>query len=230
MKRASDRLLVGYLEGIGWRVFQKYPIAIHHLTRGRTGVYALYKGERLSYVGLASNLMWRLKAHLRDRHAGRWDRFSVYVTHGDRHLREIESILLRIAKPTGNKVKGGLKGCPNLYRQLRREMTESDADNRAALLGGHAAQQRRRRKAKRGRGSLGLAGLVDRRLPLKASYKNRMFRASLRRDGYISYRGTLFESPTAAAKKASGRGMNGWSFWRYKRSAGDWPRLRDLKR
>jgi type I restriction-modification system DNA methylase subunit len=35
----------------------------------RHGVYALYRGNRLYYVGLASNLRSRLNTHLRDRHA-----------------------------------------------------------------------------------------------------------------------------------------------------------------
>ena len=230
MPKKSPRLLIGYLEGISWRVFDKYPDAIDRLTRGKTGIYALYKGERLWYVGLASNMKWRLKAHISDRHAGRWDRFSVYLTQGDRHMKEIESILLRTTKPAGNKVKGGLKGSPNFYRNLKREMTESDTDRRATLLGGHAARQRFRHKVRGTTGTLVLAGLVGKRLPLKGNYKGRQFRASLRQDGYISYRGKLFANPSAAARKACGRGMQGWSFWHYKRAGGDWPKLRDLKR
>lgn len=229
MVTKSPRLLAGYLEGISWRVFQNYPDSIDRLTRGETGIYALYRGERLWYVGLASNLKSRLRTHIDDRHKGRWDRFNVYLTHGDRHMKELESILLRTIKPAGNRVKGGLKGSLNLYRQLRREMTESDANRRAAFLGGHAARQRVRRKA-RGKGTLSLAGVVGKKLPLKGAYKGRQFRASLRQDGYISFRGKRYASPSAAAKKACGREMGGWSFWRYKRAAGDWPKLRDLKR
>ena len=41
------------------------------MIKRRAGVYALYrKQEKLYYVGLASNLMGRSKAHLRDRHTG----------------------------------------------------------------------------------------------------------------------------------------------------------------
>jgi hypothetical protein len=58
--------------------------------RGRNGVCAYRKGK-LYYSGLASDLRGRLRWHLRDRHAQRWDTFSVYLTIGDKHLRELES-------------------------------------------------------------------------------------------------------------------------------------------
>jgi len=228
-KNAEQKLLIGYLERVSGLVFERYPESIRRLTRGRSGVYALYKGDRLYYVGLASNLMPRLKTHLKDRHARLWDRFSVYVTRSDDHIKELESIFLRIAKPPGNRVKGGLKGAASLSRQLKAMMTESDADSRARLLGGNAVRQRRRRKTQHVKGTLVLAGLVERRLPLKAVYKGETYRATLRRDGYISFRGKLFESPSAAAKVICRRPVNGWGFWHFKRSAHNWPRLRELK-
>jgi hypothetical protein len=69
--------------------------------------YALYKGERLYYVGLASDLRWRLHQHLNDHHGQSWDRFSVYFTIGEKHLKELETLILHITgKSPGNKVKG----------------------------------------------------------------------------------------------------------------------------
>ena len=35
---------------------------------------------KLNYVGLACDLRWRLNAHLKDRLAPHWDRFSLYLT------------------------------------------------------------------------------------------------------------------------------------------------------
>jgi hypothetical protein len=40
--------------------------------------------------------MGRLKGHLRDCHKGLWDRFSVYLTSDAEHIKELESLLLRI--------------------------------------------------------------------------------------------------------------------------------------
>lgn len=57
-----------------------------------------------------------------------------------------------------------------------------------------------------------LARLVERPMPLKARYKGKEFRASLRRDGHIQFKRTPFESRSAAARAAVGRGMRGWLF------------------
>lgn len=229
MAKRNDDLLLGFLERISWRVLDAYPEIISELIRRRAGVYALYKQDRLYYVGLASNLMGRIKHHLRDRHAGLWDRFSVYITQRDEHVKQLESLLLRIAKPTDNRVKGGFGGPANLYRRLRRAMSATDADRRATILGGHAARQRRRVKTADATGTLVLVGLVERGLPLKGQYKGKTYRATLRKDGYISFKGRLYDSPSAAAKRVIKHAANGWVFWHYKEAAKNWPPLSNLR-
>ena len=72
---------------------------------GRHGIYALYKGRRLYYVGLASDLRSRLKAHLRDKHKSSWNRFSVYLVVESKHVKELESLFLRILMSKGNSQK-----------------------------------------------------------------------------------------------------------------------------
>src|SRR6266571_6184555 len=84
-------------------LFEEHKDVLREFLKGRHGVYALYKGVRLYYVGLASSMRSRLRHHLKDRHAGRWGHFSVYVTSTDDHLRELEALALRIASPKGNK-------------------------------------------------------------------------------------------------------------------------------
>lgn len=230
MAKKKDRLLLGFLESISWRVLEEYPQVVADLIRSKAGVYALYKNNRLYYVGLASNLMGRIKHHLKDRHKGLWDRFSVYVTQRNEHVKQLESLLLRIATPAGNRVKGNFGGSANLYRTLNREMTAHDADKRASLLGGHAARQRRRRKTADSKGTLVLAGIVERRLPLMGRYKGKVYRATLRKDGYISFKGRLYDSPSAAAKRVIKHAANGWAFWHYKEGAKNWPPLSELRR
>src|SRR5512145_2346885 len=122
MAKKTDQLLLGFLERISWRVLEDYPEIVADLIRRRAGVYALYRQDRLYYVGLASNLMGRIKHHLRDRHSGHWDRFSVYITQHDDHVKQLESLLLRIALPSGNRVRGDFGGPANLYRRLNRAM------------------------------------------------------------------------------------------------------------
>jgi len=84
-------LVSQYLEGISSRALEQYAPVISEFVAHRHGVYALYKGRRLYYVGLASNLRNRLRHHLQDKHRGAWDTFSVYLTVGGNHLRELEA-------------------------------------------------------------------------------------------------------------------------------------------
>lgn len=77
---ASNRqLVVGQLEEVSWKVLADYRESVADLIRRQAGVYALFRRDKLYYAGLASNLMSRLNGHLRDRHHGKWDRFSVYL-------------------------------------------------------------------------------------------------------------------------------------------------------
>src|SRR3954463_5997996 len=108
------QLVCQQLENISSRVLEDYQDIIKQYIRGRNGVYALYNGDKLYYVGLATNLRGRLKQHLRDRHGKLWDRFSVYLTIGDHHIKEMESLLLRITRPVGNKQIGKFVRCENL--------------------------------------------------------------------------------------------------------------------
>lgn len=55
---------------------------------------------------------------MKDRHYGSWDRFSVYLTLRDEHIRELESLLLRIVKPQGNKQGGKFVKSQNLHPVL----------------------------------------------------------------------------------------------------------------
>lgn len=64
---------------------------------------------------------------------------------------------------------------------------------------------------------------------LQADYKGERYRATLRKDGHISYGGELYASPSAAAKAVLGRGANGWLFWQYKKGA-QWVPLSDLRK
>src|ERR1700687_595857 len=104
--RQRTHFVYEHLENISREALEKYQSVIRRYVRRRQGVYALYRRGKLYYVGLASNLRSRLKNHLRDRHGKSWDRFSVYLTVSDAHLRELEALILRIVPTKGNKQKG----------------------------------------------------------------------------------------------------------------------------
>lgn len=92
-------LVCQHLEGVARNALSEHQKLIKRLVRRRNGVYALYRKDKLYYVGLAKSLSSRLKQHLRDRHSGSWDRFSAYLTLGNQHLKELESLILRISQP-----------------------------------------------------------------------------------------------------------------------------------
>lgn len=225
----GKRLVTEHLENVSWEVLKDYPDIIKEIIKRRAGVYALYKGDSLYYVGLASNLMARLKSHLKDRHRGAWNRFSVYLTLRDEHIRELESLLLRIVNPDGNKIRGQFVKSKNLYPTLNRSITEFDADHRAELLGGWVEKRRQRHKARNAKGKGALKGLVAKRLILKGWDGDWEYRASLRKDGTIQYGGEIFDTPNAAARAALGKPRGGWNFWHYKDKNGEWLKLRALK-
>lgn len=73
-------------------------------------------------------------------------------------------------------------------------------------------------------------GRLHRRM-LKATFKGKLVRARVRRDGSIRFRGKTYRSPSNTAAKACGRRTcNGWTFWSYERAPGDWVRLSELPR
>jgi hypothetical protein len=128
------QLVCQHLGNISRDALEKYLHTVRRYVLGRQGVYALYRRGKLYYVGLGRDLRWRLNAHLKDRLAPHWDRFSVYLTIGDKHLKGLESLLLRAVKPKprGSAQTGKFASSENLVCQFKREIK---ADQRAELDG-----------------------------------------------------------------------------------------------
>ena len=131
--RKRRALVIEHLEGISRAAIKRYPDIITEFVRRKSGVYALYKGNTLYYVGLAKNLRSRLHGHLRDRHADAWNFFNVYLTEGDEHLKELESLVLRIASPSGNRVAGKLMDSKDLRSVFRHRIVEAQKRELADL-------------------------------------------------------------------------------------------------
>jgi hypothetical protein len=172
----------------------------------------------------------RLNHHLRDKHKGRWDRFSVYLTIGATHIKELESLVLRIVQPKGNSQRGNIGRAQNLKRKLARDITAhyrrelDDVLNRKRSVKGDI-------KSIRDSGAVrSFVGLSGKRLKLRGQYKRKWYHARLLLNGKISFGGKQCRTPSEAAKAAIGKPKHGWWFWRYERAPGDWVRLRELKR
>ena len=268
-------LVTQHLENVSGDLLTSWQALIARHTKRRQGIYALYRKRKLYYVGLASNLAGRLNSHRRDRHKGLWDRFSVYLTIGDEHMRELEALLLRIIQPSGNKVKGKFAQSENLlpilrqeyrtetrrmelllriiqptgnkvkgkfaqsenllpvlrreYRTETRRMGAGSSEAGLKLKPAKAGKKSTRKSKATGRRPM-LAPYVDSAFNLKARVKGTTYRARVRQDGTIGFRGKVYNSPSLAGKAAVGHGTNGWVFWKYERSPGDWVLLDQLRK
>jgi hypothetical protein len=99
----------------------------------RQGLYALYKknGE-LYYVGRASNLLQRPSTHRSDLHGEKWDKLAIYIIDEKLTLHEVESLLIAVSKPEGNKNRGRLKG--DLKKALKDSLETAASEEISASL------------------------------------------------------------------------------------------------
>lgn len=230
-RRKRGQLVSQHMENVSRKALEAYQDVIRSYVRRRQGVYALYRKNKLYYVGLASNLRSRLHHHLRDHHGQSWDRFSVYLTIGDSHLRELESLVLRIVRPKGNKQRGKFAKSVDIRRQFKRDIRVRHRMELEMLLGRFPTRTVAARVARKARGPVPtLAKYATRPNVLRAFFKGKVMKARVRRDGTIRFNGEVFQSPSLAGAAAIGRACNGWTFWRYQRAPGDWVRLDSLRR
>lgn len=232
--------VIGHLERVASTAIARYRDQLTDLLDGQHGIYALYKNDRLYYVGLATDLRRRIDQHDRDRHKGKWNRFSLYRVRKLDHIREIESLVLRIASPRGNRTGGRLGNAIDLRKQLRKSMEmrarleieslvplrrqakESNLPRKRALR----AWRTRREKGNNLR-RLNVRFLAGK--TLHSQYKGKSHRAKVSREGGVYVNGSPFSSLSAAGASITGRATNGWRFWRI-REKGKLTRLSEIKK
>ncbi len=230
MQAHRGQLVSQHLENISRTALEKYQHLLKEYVKGRHGVYALYSKDRLYYVGLASNLRNRLKAHLTDRHAQTWDSFSVYLTINDSHLHELETLVLKIAAPKGNKVSGNFSKAENLKPIFKKAVTSAQQKELIRLgLTKTKKVSKPKEKEQKGRKAV-LALYVKNRFEIRFRYKGKLHKATVRKDGSILYKGKAYNSPSMAAKAFTARAVNGWTAWTYERAPGDWVLLDVLRK
>ena len=207
---------------------EEYQDIIRDYVSGRQGVYALYDEDGLYYVGLASDLRSRLKSHLKDKHAGQWVRFSVYLTVDDKHLRELETLILHVVKPKpeGNDKTGKFARSEHLLGRLAKDIRQQNRQKLDHIVGKTEDKI-----------CVVLPGRMPPLLPyvkkvfrLRARSRGQTFRGSVRDDGTVLLQGKIYRTPTAAAVAVAKYPVNGWWFWKFERAPGDWVRLTELPR
>lgn len=230
------RLVHGHLERISSQVFDQYHGQITELVKNHHGVYALYKKNRLYYVGLATNLRSRIKHHLKDRHSLKWDSFSLYLIRKVDYLKELESLVLHIAEPKGNSVRGRFAQSKNLIHELKRLMIERDRQQWDTILFSGSSRLNRKVKSKRTRKRKvansrvpSLKGIFKSGTKLIGRYKGVEYIATVDKDGRVRLNGKIFNSPSLAGISIMGRTLNGWHFWRFEKG-GEWVKLDEARK
>jgi hypothetical protein len=234
--RQSQRLVERHIERISSRAFDEYHAEITQLVGKKHGVYALYKRNKLYYVGLATNLRRRVKHHLRDRHKGKWDSFSLYLIRDVNYLRELESLIVHMAAPSGNVQAGKFADSVNLSRELGRLMQEKDRRRREEILGGQKSVEHvrlTRAENTRKSPSIGRTPVLKGKLPggtkIQGVYKGREYFATVDESGSIRLEDRIFNSPSMAGIYIMKRAVNGWKFWKYQDKDGAWKLLDNLR-
>ena len=123
-KSNKGRLIKGVLLNIPSDNFEAVGKELKEILHGKPGIYALYKEDRLYYVGLASSLYGRVRWHLKDKHAGKWDHFSIFIVKSSKDLKDIETAIINIAEPKGNNIRGRIPNQSFLKRLLRKRIKE----------------------------------------------------------------------------------------------------------
>lgn len=228
----QTQIVCQHLEHVSRTALEEYQDILREQLRGRHGIYALYRDGSLHYVGLANNLRVRLKQQLKDRHKDDWDRFSVYLTIDNKAIKELETLLLRIVDPDGNRATGRFVKSQNLAPLLVREARRRSLEKIKAIAPPRRKTAKTAKKKSSGEIEIDLPPLAKFTLPkrrLRNRYKGKLYRALVRRDGRIGFDGVIYDTPSAAAAAVVGHAANGWQFWKYERAPGDWVILDTLR-
>lgn len=95
--------------------------ALRQIMKGYSGIYVLYHGAEIYYVGLTKDLFGRLSAHLKDRHRRKWDHFAIFRIKRAGFLKDVETLLMRVVRPRGNRSMGHIGRGGDLTKVLKRE-------------------------------------------------------------------------------------------------------------
>lgn len=220
--RTTKGLITESLENISRNLFRDHSEIITELISDSSGIYALYDENELYYVGRASDLKRRVYQHLKDRHDAQWTHFSLFLIKKVNFIGDLESLLIRIAAPVGNRAKPKGRDSRQLIGKLKNLIRTKHKEELAELIPG----RKKKATVNKKRQNTSLIGLVKKRTPIFNTYKGKEYKALLTPKGNIFFRGKQYTTPTGAAKAiVKTPTVNGWHFWRIKNAAGEWVKL-----
>jgi len=127
-KRKSDKgkLVKGYIPPISieFLQFDVFKKQMKEILKDNAGIYVLYKDKDIYYVGLATNLYWRLHDHMKDKHKDKWNKFCAFIVgHGD-YLKDMESMVHMISEPPANVFRGKFKQHYEYDKKIRKMVND----------------------------------------------------------------------------------------------------------
>jgi predicted GIY-YIG superfamily endonuclease len=241
----TQKIDTGLLKKVNARMFDKYRKEIAEMLEGRKGLYALYRKNKLYYLGRASDLKDRIKHHVKDRHQDKWTHFSLYVSQKADRIKELESALLKTASKEGkDKLKAIEDILPKLKGQVGKRIKEEYEDllkslrnatrkvkSKAKTGAKKKTKAKPKAKAKAKTRDKSLKELFPRGKVVYATYKDKEYKAWILSSGELKYKGKVYTSPSAAGKAVTRKGtVNGWNFWKYKDKSGRLRKIGDLRK
>jgi hypothetical protein len=120
-RSTKGKLIKGMTKKLPASVFENpfFTDALHEVMKGYSGIYALYKTDELYYVGLTRELFGRIRWHRKDRHAKRWDHFKIFRIKNINYLKDLETLILQIVPPNGNRMVGKVPSKYNLTKPFK---------------------------------------------------------------------------------------------------------------
>jgi len=226
MKKVRKKNLITHsLENISKAVFKNYANLITELIGRSPGVYALYDDMGLYYVGKSVDLKGRVHHHIKDRHKASWTHFSLYLLKDERHVNEMESLLIRISNPKGNRVKPKGRTDGIMLKKLKDMVKQKQRQEFSEMFDLKVKANTKVRRIK----SNATIGLVKKNTQLFRTYKGKEYKATLTPIGEIRLGKKKFNSPSSAGKSIVKHGCNGWRFWYLKDSNGNVISLDELR-
>lgn len=198
------------LQNIGISALENYSFLLTELIAEQPGIYALYKGDDLYYIGKAVDLKRRLSQHLKDRHQKKWDKFSLFIVNNEKHIDDLESLLITICEPKGNRVHPHAS-IKDLKKEFANRIEAFHSDEKDLLFGVQRHCSPRKN------------------INLKANYKGKQYKAVFNCKNYtVKYNKISYSTPSAAARAITNRYSNGLAFWKGKDKTGKLVPLKKL--
>jgi len=176
------QMIVYQLHRASIDVLLEYEKALLDKIGDNGGIYVLYKGKNIYYVGKATTLKQRMKQHFNDKHKNKWDAFSLYVVSDPKFIPELERILIALIKPSGNSLT------------YQREIKKSENELKKTIK---TVQDERRKRLF----PSGQEGEKSKSKLLKRTFKGKKYTALLKKDGTVIYNNKKYNSLTAVAKQ-----------------------------